>query len=1744
MNLHPCINTPRATLRTASRQSSDRLVSPASIRLACALVALTGLAATAHAQATWVGDTSQDWNAAANWSSDPANPTGNFTINTATAGVFPVLTGASAFAPVDIIIGAGAGGVGRLDLVNATVGTGPNNTGNTNWLIMGTPGGTGTLNIDAGSTFRGKVHMARVNSGTGVATLNLNGTLISPGETVISDATNNVSASQGVMNIGPGATLTSESDIVVAFAGNSSAFGELNVAAGASITIASTVERWFIVNQWDSNRGTINFNGGTLTLNAGTDFRFSAGNGIGASVVHFNSGAITAANAGSVLDLNRGGGNVNNTFNLNGGTLTIGQVISFTASGTRVFNFNGGTLKALASEPLADTARPLFMPANAASTANVKAGGAIIDTNGFDITIAKALTADTVSTGGGLTKLGAGKLTLTGVNTYTGTTTVSEGTLALADNAAIQFAVGANGVNSKLTGPGTVILDGDIAFDLTNASTTVGNSWTVIDHASLTETYGSTFSVAGFSLNGTKWTKPAVGTTIYQFDPATGLLTTVVDPTITFPPPVVTAAPSKTTYPLGSEITLRVSATGTGNLTYQWYYQADSGATPTAISGANASSYTVTGATAAANGIYSVIVSDDANGSTPVTTTFPAYTVLPGAAFAVAHYRFEEGPALAAITTTNDSIGTNHLTALGTPNYANDALPYSIIPATGAANTLGVNFPATGNNGLIAPTSGTLAAEPFDDFTIEAFFRLDNLNGWQTVVGRDDSANPGQGVGAQALFYLSKAGAAVGTGLNNAFRIELIDRSGASLQVNSQTVPVVGNWYHVAAVGDSAKGTLTLYVNGVSVGSTTGFTGLFVPTADSDTPWTLGRGDYGFANVDYLRGDLDEVRFSRAALPTSQFLNSANGISVVNPSVALSPGSQTVGTGASVTLIANGTSNMGGTVTYQWYKDDVLLSGQTNATLTVDTAAASSSTYKVVVSDNTPGYVVSADVSVSVRVISLPAAGGRSIGLNFVGAGNGNWSDILGTLAPGYTAGFYPAANWNNSATVTGVTTQTTPLALTESTGTTGYATATWNSAGTWSGRIELGTPDQKSEHGRLLHGYIESRAATGSTVSLSNIPYGTYDVLVYVSGGTSTANVGSITLDSPGATTYYYRVLQNDTSRPAATPTAEAPYAPLPMIGDSTDAAAAATAAPATFVRFTGVTGSELTVTAKDAVLNANAGGIAAIQIVDTTPAGTAYPPTVVAAPASLLRVGGASATLSVSAVSNNAGGTLSYKWQKDSVDLPGKTGSTLTLTNLTSADTGRYSVVVTDTTSGSSATTSRSASVVVVDANRALLINGDLGTTTASTMPYSGVLLPDGSVSINNVGAQTNTWNNVTTAVGSGSGALSSESSGLSLSGLTLAYANVGGSADSLNETDGAIDITGNSASGAPILRDLAFTDSQTIPMTLTVGGLQALSGHRVKLVVYASGLSSKFTSITNLNDAATITLAPANNHLGQAPAATDNNQGRDLRYNPQAFVTFDGVVAADGTVGWNVGADSDGGQIPVNAFQLLVTSEEVSPPVPAGLVATVGNGQVALTWSASTGAASYTIARSTVSGGPYTTLSAGVVTTSSYTDATAVNGTTYYYVVASANALATSAYSAEVSATPVASGTALELWREAKFGSTANSGNGADTFDADFDGIPNLLEYALGSEPLSPNAGAPATVGRSGNFLTLGFHHIGDATLVYTIEATNDVGGAWTTVHTYPALSTVGDELYQDTVSLVTQPRRFLRLRVTTP
>jgi rhamnogalacturonan endolyase len=98
---------------------------------------------------------------------------------------------------------------------------------------------------------------------------------------------------------------------------------------------------------------------------------------------------------------------------------------------------------------------------------------------------------------------------------------------------------------------------------------------------------------------------------------------------------------------------------------------------------------------------------------------------------------------------------------------------------------------------------------------------------------------------------------------------------------------------------------------------------------------------------------------------------------------------------------------------------------------------------------------------------------------------------------------------------------------------------------------------------------------------------------------------------------------------------------------------------------------------------------------------------------------------------------------------------------------------------------------------------------------------------------------------------------------------------------------------------------------------------------------------------------------------------------------------------------------------------------PPAPPNLSASAGNGLVSLFWPAAPGATGYNVSRSTTSGSGYAGIATNVVgpicgsvdDTATFIDTNVVNGTTYYYVVQSANPSGNSSNSVQVSATPSA-------------------------------------------------------------------------------------------------------------------------------
>ena len=124
-----------------------------------------------------------------------------------------------------------------------------------------------------------------------------------------------------------------------------------------------------------------------------------------------------------------------------------------------------------------------------------------------------------------------------------------------------------------------------------------------------------------------------------------------------------------------------------------------------------------------------------------------------------------------------------------------------------------------------------------------------------------------------------------------------------------------------------------------------------------------------------------------------------------------------------------------------------------------------------------------------------------------------------------------------------------------------------------------------------------------------------------------------------------------------------------------------------------------------------------------------------------------------------------------------------------------------------------------------------------------------------------------------------------------------------------------------------------------------------------------------------------------------------------------------------------------------------------------------------------------------------------------------------------------------------TPLQTWRQTYFATTEPIGTAADNADPDFDGIPNLIEYATGTIPTGFNPAATVLGQNGGGFLTLAFTSIADPALTYTVLGTSDLTGAWTSVFSATG-ATLGAaaQVIPDTTLLSAGPRRFLRLQVT--
>jgi autotransporter-associated beta strand protein/T5SS/PEP-CTERM-associated repeat protein len=346
-------------------------------------------------------------------------------------------------------------------------GTGALNVSNE--VVVGRESGTGVLNVDGGTlttSGNGNMYVGRRN---GTGTLNQTAGVISVIKEFGVGTRDDNKIGTGSYNLSDTGAITVANNIFIGM--DEGASGTMTMTGGTM-----TGSDKLIVGQ-NQATGSLSHSAGTVNVQNEV---YIGNENSASSVGTYTLSGSAELNVGNEVQVGRYNGT--GTLNLNGGTVTTKWIEG--GSGSATVNFNGGLIKA--KENQGSIIRDL-------DVANVQSGGLKIDSNSFNVSTSQVLTGT-----GGLEKLGAGQLTLSGANTYAGTTTVAAGVLRIEKaglNAIIDSA--ANTLVAEFTSPPTAgayaILPGLLAGTQTFSTTGLGaNQQATFDNQTSTVTVTET----------------------------------------------------------------------------------------------------------------------------------------------------------------------------------------------------------------------------------------------------------------------------------------------------------------------------------------------------------------------------------------------------------------------------------------------------------------------------------------------------------------------------------------------------------------------------------------------------------------------------------------------------------------------------------------------------------------------------------------------------------------------------------------------------------------------------------------------------------------------------------------------------------------------------------------------------------------------------------------------------------------------------------------------------------------------------------------------------------------------------------------------------------------------------------------------------------------------------------------------------------------------------------------------------
>ncbi|MGC3957816.1 MAG: hypothetical protein QM813_07660 [Verrucomicrobiota bacterium] len=268
-----------------------------------------------------------------------------------------------------------------------------------------------------------------------------------------------------------------------------------------------------------------------------------------------------------------------------------------------------------------------------------------------------------------------------------------------------------------------------------------------------------------------------------------------------------------------------------------------------------------------------------------------------------------------------------------------------------------------------------------------------------------------------------------------------------------------------------------------------------------------------------------------------------------------------------------------------------------------------------------------------------------------------SWNlDNNSTINPGDLAGLAPATNWVDSW-LNNVTT-----ALPDNSGAATTMDLNYGSFNSWSVGGHPGLDANGTANRELLNGYLNSGPAawgpwtTNTWVSLTNVPYALYDVIVYFNAD---ASGRKSSIEGPN-TTYHFSTMGSAVRSGANAlflPTAETNTAVFPT---------------ADFAVWRGLTSPNARFTTYPKSGNDQWLGICAFQVIESSNAYCIYGP----APATQIVPVGQPAAFNVIAGGQN----VKYRWRHAGVPIANATNATYSIATTAAGQDGAYDVVITN--------------------------------------------------------------------------------------------------------------------------------------------------------------------------------------------------------------------------------------------------------------------------------------------------------------------------------------------------------------------------------------------------------------------------------------------------------------------------------